>query len=137
MDNSDLGDLIPHQLKLTDAQAKKLLSGVATKIAHSALGADKGEQVIHLLGDNADKMMKGYMSGKGVTIKMRQPEIKATVHKGSGIDFDKILNSPVGQKIANKVVDKAIDKTHEIKIILFMLGLQLLRVLRSIPSLMG
>jgi len=110
MDNFDLADLIPHQLKLTEAQAKKLLSGVATKIAHSALGADKGSQVIHLLGDNAEKMMKGYMSGKGVMVKMSRPEIHKTILHGQGINIDKILNSPVGKKITDKAVDVAINR---------------------------
>ena len=110
MDNLDLADLIPHQLKLTEAQAKKLLSGVATKIAHSALGADKGSQVIHLLGDNAEKMMKGYMSGKGVMLKMSHPEIHKTILHGQGIDVNKILNSPVGKKLTDKAIDVAINK---------------------------
>ena len=110
MDNVNLADLIPHQLKLSDAQAKKLLSGVATKIAHSALGADKGEQVIHLLGDNAEKMMKAYMSGKGLSLTMRNPEIHKTIMKGQGINIEKILNSPVGKKVTDKLIDKAIDR---------------------------
>lgn len=110
MDNVNLADLIPHQLKLSDAQAKKLLSGVATKIAHSALGADKGEQVIHLLGDNAEKMMKAYVAGRGLTLTMRNPEIQKTIMKGQGINVDKILNSPVGRKVTDKLIDKAIDR---------------------------
>jgi hypothetical protein len=110
MDNLDLGDLIPHQLKLTPSQAKKLLSGVATKIAHSSLGADKGDQVIHLLGDNASKMIKAYSAGRGLTLTMRHPEIQHTIHHGQGIDINKILNSPVGKKLTDKAIDVAIDR---------------------------
>lgn len=110
MDNLNLADLIPHQLKLSDAQARKLLTGMATKIPHSSLGADKGEQVIHLLGDNAEKMMKAYMSGKGVHLKMREPEIQRTMMKGQGINIDKILNSPVGKKVTDKLIDVAVDR---------------------------
>ena len=110
MDNLDLGDLIPHQLKLTPSQAKKLLSGVATKIAHSSLGADKGDQVIHLLGDNASKMIKAYSAGRGLTLTMRHPEIQHTILHGQGIDVNKILNSPVGKKLTDKAIDVAINK---------------------------
>ena len=110
MDNLDLGDLIPHQLKLTPSQAKKLLSGVATKLAHSSLGADKGDQVIHLLDDNASKMIKAYSAGRGLTLTMRQPEIHKTILHGQGIDINKILNSPVGKKLTDKAIDVAIDR---------------------------
>jgi hypothetical protein len=103
-------DLIPHQLKLTEAQMKKLLSGLTTKIPHKYLGADKGEVIIHLAKDNAEKLMNAYRGGAVASLKMTNPEIKHTAQKGSGFDLEKILNSPIGHKIANKVVDKAIDK---------------------------
>ena len=102
--------LIPHQLKLSEAQIKKLLSGLTAKIPHKSLGADKGEVIIHLAKDNAEKLMNAYRGGAVASLKMTSPEIKHTAHYGSGFDLEKLLNSPVGQKIANKVVDKAIDK---------------------------
>lgn len=105
-----MSDTIPHQLKLTEAQLKKLLSGLSAKIPHSYLGADKGEVIIHLAKDNAEKLMDAYRGGKVVSLKMSTPEIRSTAKLGSGFDLEKMLNSPVGQKIANKVVDKAIDK---------------------------
>jgi hypothetical protein len=103
-------DLIPHQLKLTQAQLKKLLSGLTAKIPHKSLGADKGEVIIHLAKDNAEKLMNAYRGGAVASLKMTGGEIKHTANFGSGFDLEKLLNSPVGQKIANKVVDKAIDK---------------------------
>jgi len=103
-------DLIPHQLKLTEAQLKKLLSGLTAKIPHKYLGADKGEVIIHLAKDNAEKLMNAYRGGAVASLKMTGGEIKHTAKHGCGFDLEKLLNSPVGQKIANKVVDKAIDK---------------------------
>jgi hypothetical protein len=103
-------DLIPHQLKLTEAQMKKLLSGLTAKIPHKYLGAEKGEQIIHLAKDNAEKLMNAYRGGAVASLKMTSPEIRHTAKNGSGFDLEKILNSPVGQKIAEKLVDKAISK---------------------------
>ena len=105
-----MSDLIPHQLKLSEAQLKKLLSGLTAKIPHKYLGADKGEVIIHLAKDNAEKLMNAYRGGAVASLKMTSPEIKHTAKHGAGFDLEKLLNSPVGQKIANKVVDKAIDK---------------------------
>lgn len=105
-----MNDLIPHQLKLSEAQMKKLLSGLTAKIPHSSLGADKGDVIIHLAKDNADKLLHAYRGGGLASLKMSKPEIQATATHGSGFDLEKILSSPVGQKIASKLVDKAIDK---------------------------
>ncbi len=103
-------DTIPHQLKLTQSQLDKLLSGLTTQISHSSLGADKGQQVIHLAKENAEKMLNAYKGGAVAKLKLSPHEVRMTAKKGAGFDIEKILNSPVGQKVANILVDKAIDR---------------------------
>ena len=103
-----LEDLIPHQLKLTVPQMAKLLQGLTALIPHSSLGADKGDQIIHLLKGNAEKMMKAYKAGTGVKVKMSKKEIAHTLKRGRG--FEDVFNSPVAQKVVDKIIDKGIDR---------------------------
>jgi hypothetical protein len=103
-----LEDLIPHQLKLSKAQMTKLLQGLMTAIPHSNLGSDKGDAIIHLLGANADKLMKAYKTGTGAKIKMNNRELASTLKQGRG--WEDVFNSPVAQKVIDKLIDKGIDK---------------------------
>jgi hypothetical protein len=103
-----LEDLIPHQLKLSKAQMTKLLQGLMTAIPHSNLGAEKGDAIIHLLGANADKLMKAYKTGTGAKIKLNKMELASTLKHGRG--WEDVLNSPVAQKVINKLIDKGIDR---------------------------
>jgi hypothetical protein len=103
-----LEDLIPHQLKLSKAQMTKLLQGLMTAIPHTNLGSDKGDAIIHLLGANADKLMKAYKTGTGAKIKMNKLELASTLKHGRG--FEDVFNSPLAQKVINKLIDKGIDR---------------------------
>jgi hypothetical protein len=99
---------MPHQLKMSLPQMTKMLQGLTTSIPHSSLGADKGDVIIHLLGANADKMMKAYKAGTGVKVKMNKSEIASTLKHGQG--WEDVFNHPVAQKVLDKLIDKGIDR---------------------------
>jgi len=103
-------EFIPHQLHLSPAQVSKIHKGLAFNLPHIQMGADKGEHILSLLPETAMKMLKAYKSGKGMRLALSPEERQHSATHGRGIDINKIINSPVGQKVIGKVVDKAIDK---------------------------
>jgi hypothetical protein len=103
-------EFIPHQLHLSPAQVSKIHKGLAFNLPYAQMGAEKGQHILSLLPATAMKMMKAYKSGKGMRLALSPEERQHSATHGRGIDVNKILNSPVGQKVIGKVVDKAIDK---------------------------
>lgn len=97
--------MLPHQLKLTPAQKKKLLMGCAVQIPYAHLGRDKGDDVVHLEEMNAKKMMKAYKAGKGLRLSLSPQEMK---HGGDLLSD--IINNPIVQRVGTKVIDKGIDR---------------------------
>lgn len=103
-------EFIPHQLHLTIPQVKKLLERVPFNIPFKNMGSGMGDEVIHLLPQNARKLLSAFRKNKGMRLQLNPHELIETIKKGKGVNIEKILNSPVGKKITEKLVDKAIDK---------------------------
>jgi hypothetical protein len=77
--------IIPHQLKLTQAQMKKLHQGLPIQIKYDNMGADKGDAVIGLKEGNAKKLMSAFKKGKGVRMCLDDEESEYSMKEGSGI----------------------------------------------------
>lgn len=97
--------MLPHQMKLTDAQKMKLLKGLAVQIPHSSLGRDSGSDILHLGEQNARKLLKAYKAGKGVRLSLSEEE-----RQHGGDLFSDIIKNPAVQRVAEKVIDKGIDR---------------------------
>ena len=94
--------LIPHQLHLSPAQKRKLLSGLSVQISHAKMGAGAGSDILHLNGKNAKKILSAFKKVKGVRITLDPEEIGES---GEGLYGSGVSRSKKAKKWTKYSVD--------------------------------
>ena len=75
---------IPHQLGLAQHHINKLISGKPVNISLPMMGSGAGDVVIHLMPQNARKLLNAYKKGKGMRLTMHPHEIEESMMNGRG-----------------------------------------------------